>query len=1029
MDFGYDEYGNRTTAGRGDHDSSNEEDAQVRSVHESDNGVTPQPYETEDDTDHHRQPHPHPHNYDTDTDSDFSDDVELIIGEEGTQALHQPLVDQSEVAQPHGLRGAQRKEAGFLLESRHAGEDGAAVSSPLLLTEAGGAAHPRGGGPSSQLTYMDVLASLPDRMRNVVVVGSLHHGKTSLVEILLAEQRYHKRADEEDREMTLKSHVITTVAGGATLQPTSRQLTLIDTPGHPDLVGEAAAGMRLADAVIFCVDAAESLSDHGEQLLRHAVVREQLPLVLVITKVDRLIADLKLPPLDAYRKLRMVVDAVNNVIASCGTTYDAYLVAPERGTVCFASAKLGFFFSLETFALKYAAVYPSVNAAALATKFWGQLTYEKKAFKKITNFRQRPSFVQFVLEPLYKIVAHAVTGSGAATLSSSLTALPRSPLSAMQEAVRHFCGAPTGDTLDALLCVLPPPMARSQWLIEHYGAASLCAAASADSSKDSADNVVVAVASLQRVFDTSNALAAVVRVVHGVLTANDRPSKTGAVSTSRAYSSSSAAADKSRLRLIAFDEFSSDADPYYEVEVHKIYLRTVEDGFRPVSRATAGQTVYVTGLPARAGSHLILVGGQAAAAALAEDEGVPISESGTPPIASDWVEQLKVFPLGVEQPLLHVSVEVRDPAKTVQVQDGLNVLLRTSPGLDVHKEETGEYTLSGFGELHLDTALHELRHGLCSGAPVGVSQPFATFSETVHDVEGLLAMTGTRNNSVGFVSSALPRTFTQAIEYKQLNLFPDAEEEEDEEEKGQTGQRRPRKLWTVLRNDYGFDALDAQHILAAGPDATKGPSILIDDTLAEETHHERTAAHQRAIVSAFRTTMAAGPLVGGVVRGVAARLIFADIDASTRDAVVLSNARTALRHSLFGARPRLLEPVLAAEILCVPECVPQLGEILQQRRGAMLGEELVAATTLVRARALVPAMDSFGLETQIRMLTHGQAFPLFRFHQWDVVPGDPFDASIHVGPLEPARGFQLARDFVLKTRFRKGLPQNMLADL
>ncbi|KAG5470626.1 hypothetical protein LSCM1_01872 [Leishmania martiniquensis] len=1016
MDFGYDEYGNRTAARHGDGGKEEAGDAESRPLDEPRGSATSSPHDAEEDA-HRRSLGSSAQ----ESHSDFSDDVELIIGEEGTQALHQPLVDQSEV-QPHGRRGVGfRKEAQFLLESRHTGRDGTAASSRLLLLD-GDRHQQRPHDTSDSQSYLDVLAALPDRMRNVVVVGSLHHGKTSLVELLLDERPYHKRKDELDREMTLKSHVLTTITGGAALQPTSRQITIIDTPGHPDLMGEAASGMRLADAVLFCVDAAESVSDHSERLLRHAIVKEQLPVLLIITKVDRLMIDIKLPPLDAYRKLRMVVDAVNNVIAGCGTTYDAFLVSPDRGTVCFCSVKLGLCFSLETFAMKYAASYPSINAAALATKLWGQITYEKE-FKKIVNFRQRPSFVQFVLEPLYKIVAHSVTGEAAQTLSSDLAKLPRSPLLAVQEAMRYFCGTPSGGALDAILSVLPSPTARSQWLSKQYGTGALFATTRdpADSATEveedgaamaRSDDLVIAVASLQRVFDAKDTLAAVVRVAYGTLRVSSSSKNMGA------SMSSGRSGGLSRLRLLAFDEFSSDADPYYEVEVQGLYLRTVEDGFVPVQRATAGQTVYVTGLPARSGSHIVLVGGAAVAAVLAEDEGAPCPPEARG-ITSEWVASIKVYPLGLPQPLLHVSMEVRDPVKANSVQDGLGVLLRTSPGLDVHKEETGEYTISGFGELQLDTALHELRHGLCPSVPVGISQPFVTFAETVHDVEGLLAMTGTRNNSIGFVSGALPRAFTQAIEYDQLRLFS--------EDLGDN--REPRKLWTVLRRDYGFDALDAQHVLAAGPDGTKGPSILIDDTLAEEAHHALKVAHQRAIVSAFRATMAAGPLVGGIVRGVAAKLIFADIDASTRDAVVLSNARTALRHSLFGARPRLMEPVLAAEILCTPECVGQLGDILQQRRGALLGEEPVAATTLIRARALVPAMDSFGLETQIRMLTHGQALPLFQFRQWDVVPGDPFDASAHVGPLEPARGHQLARDFVLKTRFRKGLPQNMLADL
>ncbi|KAG5496281.1 hypothetical protein JKF63_02582 [Porcisia hertigi] len=1014
MDFGYDEHGNRTSAGCGDGDRDEEHDAELRSVHESRKSSTSRPHGSEEDTNDRVLDSGNEESH-----SDFSDDVELVIGEEGTQALHQPLVDQSEV-QPHGYRSLVKgTEAPFLLEDRHAGRDGTASSRLLLLHDG----DQRSPDKSASQSYLDVIATLPERMRNIVVAGSLHHGKTSLVELLLNENSYRKRQDEIDREMTLKSHVLTTITGGAGLQPTSRQITVIDTPGHPDLIGETASGMRLADAVLFCVDAAESLSDHSERLLRHAIVKEQLPIVLVITKVDRLIIDIKLPPLDAYRKMRAVVDSVNNVIASCGTTYDAFLVSPERGTVCFSSVKLGLFFSLETFAIKYAASYPSINAAALATKLWGQITYDTREFKKISNFRQRPSFVQFVLEPLYKIVAHSVTGKGADTLSPDLAKLPHSPLSAVQEAIRYFCGASTDELLDAILSVLPAPMARSQWLSEQYGASvllSMAREAAAPSTEASAHSpsttrpgdLVIAVASLQRVFDASNKLAAVVRVTHGTLfpSAKDQ--------SKSLWRPGCPNGSQSRPQLIAFDEFSSEADPYYEVELREIYLRTVENGFVPVTRATAGQTVYVTGLPARSGSHIVLVGGAAVEAVLAEDEGAPFpSEAGE--MTSEWIESIKVRSLGVPQPLMHVSMEVRDPAKAASLQEGLGVLLRTSPGLDVHKEETGEYTISGFGELQLDTALHELRHGLCPGVPVGISQPFVTFSETVQDAEGLLAMTGTRNNSVGFVSGALPRAFTQAIEYEQLHLFSTE----------LNGEPQPRKLWTALRRDYGFDALDAQHVLAAGPDNTKGPSILIDDTLAEETHHTLKVAHQCAIVSAFRSTMAAGPLVGEMVRGVAAKLIFADIDTSTRDAVVLSNARTALRHSLFGARPRLMEPVMAAEILCTPDSVLQLGEILQQRRGTMLGEEPIAATTLIRARALVPAIDSFGLETQIRMLTHGQAFPLFQFHQWDIVPGDPFDANIHVGPLEPARGHQLARDFVLKTRFRKGLPQNMLTDL
>lgn len=50
-----------------------------------------------------------------------------------------------------------------------------------------------------------------------------------------------------------------------------------------------------------------------EQIIRHAI-REKLALTLVVNKVDRLILELKLPPTDAYFKLKHTIEEVNTII-------------------------------------------------------------------------------------------------------------------------------------------------------------------------------------------------------------------------------------------------------------------------------------------------------------------------------------------------------------------------------------------------------------------------------------------------------------------------------------------------------------------------------------------------------------------------------------------------------------------------------------------------------------------------------------------------------------------------------------------
>lgn len=74
---------------------------------------------------------------------------------------------------------------------------------------------------------------------------------------------------------------------------------------------------------------------------------------------------------------------------------------------------------------------------------------------------------------------------------------------------------------------------------------------------------------------------------------------------------------------------------------------------------------------------------------------------------------------------------------------------------------------------------------------------------------------------------------------------------------------------------------------------------------------------------------------------------------------------------------------------------------------------------LYTIKAFLPAIDSFGFETDLRTHTQGQAFCLSVFHHWQIVPGDPLDKSIHIRPLEAQPATHLAREFMVKTRRRK----------
>lgn len=66
-----------------------------------------------------------------------------------------------------------------------------------------------------------------------------------------------------------------------------------------------------------------------------------------------------------------------------------------------------------------------------------------------------------------------------------------------------------------------------------------------------------------------------------------------------------------------------------------------------------------------------------------------------------------------------------------------------------------------------------------------------------------------------------------------------------------------------------------------------------------------------------------------------------------------------------------------------------------------------------------------GFETDLRTHTQGQAFCQQIFDHWQIVPGDPLDTSIVLKPLEPSPAQDLAHDFMVKMRRRKGLSEDV----
>ena len=120
-----------------------------------------------------------------------------------------------------------------------------------------------------------------------------------------------------------------------------------------------------------------------------------------------------------------------------------------------------------------------------------------------------------------------------------------------------------------------------------------------------------------------------------------------------------------------------------------------------------------------------------------------------------------------------------------------------------------------------------------------------------------------------------------------------------------------------------------------------------------------------------------------------------------------------------------MEPMYGVSVVGNANAIAATYNCLSRRRGHILTEVPLPGNPFQRATGLLPVIDSFGFETELQIAASGKCDVSLVFERWSVVPGDPLDREVVLRPLQPAPPLALARDFVLKTRRRKGLSEDV----
>nr|CAG4643708.1 EOG090X00RJ [Lepidurus arcticus] len=843
-----------------------------------------------------------------------------------------------------------------------------------------------------ETTYdIEFLADLMDSsplVRNVALVGHLHHGKTTFVDCLVQQthpELINVRPNGEEKPLRYTDTLFTEQQRGVStkamplslvlqdLKDKSYLINVFDTPGHVNFSDEATAAMRLCDGVVVFVDSVEGVLLNTERLLKHAI-QERLPITLCINKIDRLMLELKLPPVDAYYKMRQIIDEINGMISLYSDEENTQFLSPILGNVCFASAQYNVCFTLESFSKLYAENYGTdFNSYEFARRLWGDIflnSKTRKFVKKAPNSSVQRTFIEFILEPLYKILSQVV-GDVDSTLPQVLSELGvKLSAEEMKLNIRpllklvctRFLGDFTG-FVDMVVKHVPSPLVAAERKVPHIYTGPLESQAGQDMINCDPEGVLMVHTTKQYPTEDCSCFYVFGRVFSGTLHAHQS------------------------VRLLGEHYSLADEEDSRLLQVGRLWV--YESRYKvEVSRVPAGNWVLIEGIDA------------------------PVVKTCTlTEVRSE--EDVYIFrPLKFNtQSIIKIAVEPVNPSELPKMLDGLRKVNKSYPLLSTRVEESGEHVVLGTGELYLDCVMHDLRR-MYSEIDIKVADPVVSFCETVVETSSLkcFAETPNKKNKLTMISEPLEKGLAEDIESEVVST-----------------NWNKKRLGEFFQTKYSWDLLAARSIWAFGPDQN-GPNVLVDDTLPSEVDKSLLNTVRDSVVQGFQWGTREGPLCEEPIRNVKFKILDAVI---ANEAVhrgggqIIPTARRVSYSAFLMATPRLMEPYLLVEVQAPADCVSAVYSVLARRRGHVTQDAPIPGSPLYLIKAFLPAIDSFGFETDLRTHTQGQAFCLSVFHHWQIVPGDPLDKSIILRPLEPQPAPALAREFMVKTRRRKGLSEDV----
>lgn len=304
------------------------------------------------------------------------------------------------------------------------------------------------------------------------------------------------------------------------------------------------------------------------------------------------------------------------------------------------------------------------------------------------------------------------------------------------------------------------------------------------------------------------------------------------------------------------------------------------------------------------------------------------------------------------EPVVTKAIEPKSPKQLAKLIEFLKRVSREDPTMRVKiNEETGEYLVSGLGELHIEAKVE--RKIKEEGIEVNVSPPIVIYRESIKDpisdaVEG---KSPNKHNRFYVITEPMETQVYHAMVNGQII---------DQEVK-----KKDLELVEQLTK-LGMDRDEVRKIKQI-----YNKNMMLDNTRGVHAILEV----MEMVKQSFREAMDEGPLAREPCSAIKVKLVDAKLheDAIHRGpAQVIPAMRRAIRDAMLRSKAYILEPKQIIRIDVPTEHLGGASKEINNRRGQILemGEE--RGTTIIKTK--LPVADMFGFNSALKSATGGTGF-------------------------------------------------------